>query len=97
MKRSFKNINYGSYTQDPDVNDLPIEYKQRVFTEQIIIFLDDKKIERLKVSSIEWSLDNIRYKSNNWNTNFNDIPVDGDERLTEIWRLYRKSNIILLS
>ena len=32
IKRYFENIKYGIYPQNPDVEDLPIEYKQRWFT-----------------------------------------------------------------
>ena len=63
-------MKYGSYPHNADFNDLPIENKQRLFIKQTIDCLTDDKIERLKVSSIELSLDNRRYKSHNRNANF---------------------------
>ena len=38
-------------------------------------------VERLKVSSIKRSLDNIIYVSKPQNNDFDDLPFDGDERL----------------
>ena len=74
-------MKYGSYPQNADFDDLPIEYKQRLFTEQPIYCLTDNIVERLKVGSIKRSLDNKRYEGNNHNADFDYVPFDGDERL----------------
>ena len=79
IKRFFENIKYGSYPQNYDSSDLPIEYKQILITKGPIDCLNNNKEERLKVSLIERSLDNIIYKSTHKNANFDDLPFDGDE------------------
>ena len=76
-----ENKKYGSYPQTSDFNNLPIEYKQRLFTKRPIYILTDNSVESLKVSSIELLLDNRRYKSNNGSAHFDDLPFDGDKRL----------------
>ena len=81
IKQSFETIKYGSYPQNADFDDLPIEYQQRLLTQQKIDGLIDNKLENLKVISIEKSLDNRRYKINNWNVNFDDLIFDCDEML----------------
>ena len=58
------------------------------------IFLTNNKVERFKVSLIEWSLDNRKYESNHQNTNFDDLTFDGDERLIARKRLYCKNDNI---
>ena len=58
---------------------LTIEYKRRLFTKQPINSLTDNSVERLKVNSIKRLLDNIIYESNPQNTDFDDLPFDGDE------------------
>ena len=55
--------------------------------------LPDIIIEMLRVSSIEWSLDNRIYKSNPQNINFNDLAFNGDESFIARWR-YRINNDI---
>ena len=51
----------------------------------------------LKVSLIGWSFDNRGYESNNWNTYFNDLPFDGDERFIDVQQLYHiHDNIIFM-
>ena len=52
---SLKNKKYGSYPRNAKLYDLPIEYEQRLFTKQPIDLLNHIIVERLKVSSIEWS------------------------------------------
>ena len=64
IERSFEIIEYGSYPQNADFNDLPIEYKQRLFTKRPIDRLTDNILEGLKVSSTEGLLDNRIYESN---------------------------------
>ena len=63
-KRSFENIKYVSYPQNANSDSLTIGYKQRLFTEQPTDSLTNNKIEILKFSYIELSLDNRRYKIN---------------------------------
>ena len=75
MEISFENINYVSYPQNADFDDLPIECKQRFFTKRPINRLTDNSVERLKFSQIKLSLDNIIYKSNPQNTDFDDLPL----------------------
>ena len=53
MKQLPENIKYGSYHQDSDLDDLPIEYKQSLFTERPKYCSTDNTVERLKVSSIK--------------------------------------------
>ena len=61
IELSSENIKYGSYPQNSDFNDLPIEYKHRFFTRQPTDPLTDNSVEGLKVSSTERSLDNRIY------------------------------------
>ena len=89
IKWSFKKREYGSYPQNADFDDLPIEYKQRVFTKWPLYCLTDNIIETLKVSSIEWLLDNRLYKSNPRNYDLYDLTFDGDKRLISGRQLYR--------
>ena len=81
IERLFEKIKYGSYPQNADFYDLPIEYKETLFKERPIYCLTNNKVERLKVSSIEGSIDNRKYESSPQNDNFYDLPFDGDERL----------------
>ena len=74
----FENIDYGSYPQHSDLNNLTIEYKQRLFTKRPIDFCTNNSVEMLKVSLIEQFLDNRRYKSNPQNADFNVDLQDGD-------------------
>ena len=85
VKRSSDKIKYGGYPQDSIFDDLPIEYKQSLFTKRPIDNLTDNSVERLKVSSVEWSLGNKIYKSNHQNADLDDLPWNGDERLIAIW------------
>ena len=73
-----QNKKYGSYPQNNDVNDLPIEHKQRLFTKRPIYCLTYISVERLKVSLIKKSLYNRRYESNTRNEYFKNLPFDGD-------------------
>ena len=59
-----------------------------------IYCLTNKIVERLKVSSIERLFNNIIYKSNLQNANFNDLYFDGDERLINGRQIYRINNDI---
>ena len=59
---------------------LPIEYKQRLFTKRLIDRLTDNSVEKLKVKSIKQQLDNRIYEGNPQNSNFSDLPFEGDER-----------------
>ena len=45
----------------------------------------------------EQLFDNILYKSNPLNTNFDDLPFDGDERLISRWWIYHTHNDIVES
>ena len=56
-----------------------------MFKKRPIDHLTDNIVEKLKVSFIEWFLDNIICESNNLNVDFNDLPFDGDEGLITIW------------
>ena len=68
-----------------------------MFTWQTIYCLTENELERLKVSPIKQSLDNKIYESNHRNTDFNDLPFDGDERLIARQQLYRiKDNILFI-
>ena len=57
--------------------------------------LTDNSVERLKISLIERSLDNIIYKINPQNANFYDLTFDGDDRLIARQWLYSVNNDIL--
>ena len=81
IERYFDTINYDSYPQNSDFNYLPIEYKQRLFTERSIYRLTDNSVDRLQVSLIEKYFDNLIYESNTQNANFDDLPFVGGERL----------------
>ena len=83
-----ENLKYGSYPQNVDFNDLPIECKQRFFTKRPIDCLNNNNLERLKVRYIEKWLDNIIYKSNPQNSFFDDLTFDGDEMLLARHQLY---------
>ena len=72
----FENIKYDNYPQNADFDDLPIEYKQRLFTKLPIDLLTDNSVERLKVSLIERSFDNRIYEINTRNTYFDDLPIE---------------------
>ena len=48
--------------------DLPIEYKQRLFTKRPIDCLTDNSVEIFKFDFIERLLDNRRYKGNPLNS-----------------------------
>ena len=89
IERSFENIKYVSYPQNDDFDDLSIEYKQRLSIEWQIDCLTGNNVERLKVSLIRWSLDNIGHKSNPRDADFDYLPFDGDERLIARWQLDR--------
>ena len=86
---------YGSYLLNVDFNDLPIEYKQRLFTKQPIDRLTNDIVEKLKVSSIRRSFHNIIYESNPQNSDFYYLPFDGDERSITRRRIYRIRDDIL--
>ena len=91
----FDNIKYGSYPRNYDSDDLPIEYKQSLFTKKSIHSLTDNIVEILKVSSIKRSLYNIIYKSIALNSDFYDLPFDGDERLIARRLIYRINDDIV--
>ena len=59
-----------------------------MFTKLTIDSLTDNTVEKLKVSSIGKSLDNITYESNPQKANFVDLPFDGDQRLLPGWKIY---------
>ena len=82
-------------SSNSDFDDLLIEYKQSLFTKLPIGSLTNNIVEWLKVSSIEWSLDNRIYKSNPLNDNFDDLPFDDDERLIARWRMYHITDNII--
>ena len=92
----FENIKYGSYHQNANFYDLPIEYKQSFSTKRPIYHLTNNITETLKVSPIKKSLDNRIYKSNTRDAYSDDLPFDGDERLISRWRLYGKMMILYL-
>ena len=91
----FENIQYGSYPRNANFDDLPIAYEFFLFTEQPIDCLTDNTVERLKVGLIGQSLDDITYKINPQNDDFDDLPFDGNERFITIWRLYRMDDNII--
>ena len=59
-----------------------------MFTELPIDSLTDNKVEMLNVSLIKILLYNRRYKINPLNTNFDDLPFDGDDWLIVRQKLY---------
>ena len=81
IKGLFENTKNGSYPHNSDFYDFLIEYKQSLFTYLTIDCITNNKVERLKVGSIKGSLDDRRYKSNHQNSDFDDLPFDGDKRL----------------
>ena len=81
IEQYFDNIKYGSYPQNSDCDDLPIEYEQGFFTKRPIDCFANNIVERLKAIFIERSFDNRIYKSNPQNVKFDDLPFDCDERL----------------
>ena len=66
-----------------------------LFTKLPIDCLTKNILERLKVSSIKRSLDNRRYEINPQNSNFDDLPFDGDERLIARQLLYNINDDII--
>ena len=60
-----------------------------MFTKLTIDSLTDNTVEKLKVSSIGKSLDNITYESNPQKANFFDLRFNGDQRLISGWKIYR--------
>ena len=78
VEQSFKNIGYGSYPWNADLNELSIEYEQILFTKQPKDRLTNNITERLKVSSIRRWFDNRIYKMNHQNTYLDELPFDGD-------------------
>ena len=58
IEQSFENINYGSYHQNADFDNLTIEYKQRLLTKLPIYNLTHNGVETLKVSPIKQYLYN---------------------------------------
>ena len=89
IKVSFDNIIYESNPQNVDFDDLPFDGNELLITWQKIYCFTNNIIERLKVSSIKQLLYNIMYKINPRNSDFDDLPFDGDERLVAIRWLYR--------
>ena len=67
---------------------MPIEYEQKFFTKKLIYSLTNNIVERLEVSSIERSFDNIIYESKPLNANFDDLPFDGYEILIARLQIY---------
>ena len=51
----------------------------------------------MKVSSIEQLFDNRRYKGNNWNSDFDDLPFDDYESFIARQRLYSINDITVFS
>ena len=88
IERLFENIKYGSYYRNDDFNDSPIEYEQRLFTKKPIDSFTNNSVEIFKVGSIKRLLDNRIYESNHWNSDFDYLPFDGDERLLARITLY---------
>ena len=78
IKRSSKNIKYGSYPQNADFGDLPIEYEERLLKKWPIDCLTDNILESLKVSSIKRSFYNRIYKINPQYANFDYLPFDSN-------------------
>ena len=68
-----------------------------MFTLKTIDRLTNNKEEMLKISSIEHSLDNRRYKSNHRDSDFGDLPFDDDESLIARQWLYRIKDKIIFS
>ena len=84
----FENTKYDSYPQNADFYYLPIEYEKTFFTKRSIYWLTDNIIERLKVILIRRSFDNRIHESNPRNSNFDELPFDGDERLITRRQIY---------
>ena len=76
IKQSFETIKYGSYPQNSDFDDLPIEYQQRLLTQQKIDGLIDNKLENLNISLIERLFENIKYGSYPQNSDSEDLPIE---------------------
>ena len=91
----FENIKYDSYPRNADMNESPIEYEQQLFTKQLIYHLKYNILERLKVSSIKRSFDNIMYKSNSWNADLVDLPFDNDKKLISEYQIYNVNDDII--
>ena len=66
-------MKYGSYPQNADFDDLPIEYEQFFFTKRPIDNLTNNIVKRLRISSTGLSLDNRIYESNHQNANFDKL------------------------
>ena len=79
---------YGSYPQNASSDDLTIEYEQRLLKKLPINILAKNTVENLKVSSTERSFDNIIYESDPQDSDFDDLPFDGDERLITRQKIY---------
>ena len=57
--------------------------------------LTDNILEKLNISSIKRSFENLMYESNPQNYNFNDLPFDGDERLITRLQIYCLNDIVV--
>ena len=66
-----------------------------LFAEQPIYPLNGNKVERLKVSLIKISLDNIRYESYPRNDNFYYLSFNGDEILIARKQIYHINDDIV--
>ena len=77
----FEKIKYGSYPQNADFDDLPIEYEQSLLTKRLIYLSTNNIVERLKVILIERYLDNRIYECNIRDVDFDDLRFDGDKML----------------
>ena len=82
--KSFENIKHGSYPHNAYLNDIPIEYKQRLPTKLPTDCLTNNSVERLNVNLVEWLLDNIIHEINPQNPDFDDLPFDGKKKCWSI-------------
>ena len=91
----FEKIKYDSYPWNAIFGDLPIEYEQRLFTKLPIYSLTDNLVEKLRCSLIKRSVYNKIYESNSQNSDFDEKPFDGDERLIARRRISRINDDIV--
>ena len=90
-------MKYGTYPKSSDFGDLPIEYKQSLFTKQPIDCLTENIIEMLKASMTKRLLDKNNDKSHHWNSDFDNLTFDRDQRLIERRQIDRINGDILFS
>ena len=86
---------YENYPQNCDFGDLSFEYDQRLITRLPIYCLNNKILERFKVSSIRRSFDNLNYGINPRNSDFHYLPFDYDQKLITRLQIYNINDNII--